>query len=270
MEEPTYPTPTHAKAAELAIDFLRQLDGVDAILLVNSCARGCALPTSDLDLAALVTDFGNVCTLEAQWKDFYSTQSAFRDLEGLSVFARVHLDFFDGQFSPSTWDDGGGPDAFELEIGNWLAYSIPLLDLKGRLTEIQREWLPYYSDTLRAHRFEMVAAACRLSVARSRHYANRRLHFQAFDSLYKGIQEFLQALFIRLRVYPLSYTKWLYEQLVPVPGGARVYENLAGVLEIEDFCGTGICSSIERFEVLIEDQLSVFADKEPNGCRLSP
>jgi hypothetical protein len=38
----------------------------------------------------------------------------------------VHLDVFDGHMVPTVWDDGGGPDYFEVEIGNRLAYAVPL------------------------------------------------------------------------------------------------------------------------------------------------
>src|SRR4029077_2956770 len=38
----------------------------------------------------------------------------------------LHLDVIDGTYVPSVWDDGGGPDDFELEIGNHIAYSVPL------------------------------------------------------------------------------------------------------------------------------------------------
>jgi len=40
------------------------------------------------------------------------------------------------------------------------------------------------------------------------HFAVRReLHFYAFDRLYHALQEFLQAVFIAHRVYPIAYDK---------------------------------------------------------------
>jgi len=42
---------------------------------------------------------------------------------------------------------------------------------------------------------------------------NRGLYFHAFDRLYKAFQEFLQALFVARRIYPLAYNKWIREQV---------------------------------------------------------
>ena len=42
----------------------------------------------------------------------------------------------------------------------------------------------------------------------------RSLYFHAFDKLYHAFQEFLQALFIARRVYPIAYDKWIREQVV--------------------------------------------------------
>src|SRR6187401_3385626 len=50
-----FPTELHREVAELAGDFFSAHTHVDTILVVNSCARGCAVAGSDLDLAVLIT-----------------------------------------------------------------------------------------------------------------------------------------------------------------------------------------------------------------------
>ena len=52
-------------------------------------------------------------------------------VEALGPFAGVHLDLFDGRWTPSVWDAGGGPDAFETEIGNRVAHAVPLWERDG-------------------------------------------------------------------------------------------------------------------------------------------
>jgi hypothetical protein len=50
---PSFPTLLHQDAAELVRDYFRTIPNVDSVLVVNSCARGQAVPESDLDFAIL-------------------------------------------------------------------------------------------------------------------------------------------------------------------------------------------------------------------------
>ena len=51
--KPEFPTSVHRQAAEAVVDFSIGLP-IQAVLLVNSCARGTATPESDLDIALLI------------------------------------------------------------------------------------------------------------------------------------------------------------------------------------------------------------------------
>ncbi len=50
---PVYPTPQHALAADRIVAFFAGREGVDAVLLTNSCARGKATRDSCLDIFVL-------------------------------------------------------------------------------------------------------------------------------------------------------------------------------------------------------------------------
>jgi hypothetical protein len=63
-------------------------------------------------------------------------------------------------------------------------------------------------------------------------FVGRGLYFQAFDRLYKAFQEFLQALFIARRVYPIAYNKWIHEQVAVRLGLPELYAQLPKILEI--------------------------------------
>ena len=150
-----YPTPAHQQAAEAIVAFFQSLPDTEAVLLVNSCARGKAVPDSCLDIAVLVTPTtlaDKQETLETQWREFYAAHPAFVQLKQAGRFSVVHFDYFDGNFVPEVWDDGGGPDGFELEIGNRLAYSVPLWEGSARFEQIQAQWLPFYDEGLRRQR----------------------------------------------------------------------------------------------------------------------
>jgi hypothetical protein len=66
-------------------------------------------------------------------------------------------------------------------------------------------------------------------------YVGRGLYFQAFNRLYHALGEFLQALFIHRRVYPIAYDKWVREQIVDILGLPDLYPQLVHLLEIQSF-----------------------------------
>ena len=78
----------------------------------------------------------------------------------------------------------------------------------------------------------MVADACRYDLDHVPFYAGRGLYFQAFDRLYKAFGEFLQALFIARRTYPIAYNKWIREQVVELLQLPALYPLLPPILEI--------------------------------------
>jgi len=49
-----------------------------------------------------------------------------RALKLVGKYSHVHLGFFDGAFEPMEQDEAAGPDSFEIGIGNFLVYSVPL------------------------------------------------------------------------------------------------------------------------------------------------
>ena len=243
-----FPTPIHRQAAENITDFFSPHAATRGVLLVNSCARGVATPLSDLDMAILIDpdlEDGARRQLEADWLAHYAQQPVFEQLRQLGRFSGVHLDLITGRWVPEIWDEGGGPDSFEIEIGNQVAYAVPLWQRDGAFDELCARWLPYYPEDLRLQRLEMVRGACRLNVARLEFYVERQLYFQAFDRLYHGFQELLQAVFIARRVYPLTYTKWIREQIVNWLGLPGLYAELPPLLQI---------SQLESNELLAHGQ----------------
>jgi hypothetical protein len=131
-----------------------------------------------------------------------------------------------GEFIAQPWDDGGGPDTFEIGIGNLVAYSAPLGESGPHLGALRAHWLPYYDEALRLDRLAMVREACLYDLAHVPFFAGRGLFFQSFDRLYKAFQEFLQALFISQRVYPIAYNKWIREQVEGWLGLPELYAQL--------------------------------------------
>ena len=167
-------------------------------------------------------------------------------------YSVVHPVFFDGMFAPEERDEAAGPDGFELGIGNFLAYSVPLWEGNDRLDRLRAEWLPYYKDDLRKQRLNMVREYCINNLHHIPLYVERGLYFQAFDRLYNAYQEFLQALFITRRTYPIAYNKWIKEQVVEILDLPELYAQLVSLFEIQNFESDELTSKAKQAEDLLD------------------
>lgn len=232
-----FPTALHQAVAEQVRDYFLALPETDTVLAVNSCARGKAVPESDLDFAILVkpgVKAADIQNMEAAWKRQLEKHPLLQQYLQSQAFAQVHLDVIDGRFEPTAWDDGGGPDYFEIEIGNRVAHAAPMGLAGPYFLELRRQWLPYYDDTLQASRWTMARDACANDLEHVPFFTRRGLYFQAFDRLYKAFQEFLQALFISRKVYPIAYNKWIREQVEEWLGLPELYRELPVILSIQN------------------------------------
>src|SRR5215831_10870822 len=250
-----FPTALHLEVADLARNFFSSNAYVDTILVVNSCARGRAVAGSDLDMAVLLVPTApnqEVQSLTIKWHEFMATEPKVHRFRSTGRFTQVHVDVFDGRMTPTVWDDGGGPDSFEIEIGNRVAYAAPLGEVGAYCRQLQSEWLPYYGDDLRLSRLAMVREACARDLEAVPFFLGRTLYFQAFDRLYKAFHEFLQALFLARRTYPLAYNKWIREQVAEWLSLPDLYEELPPILSVRRIEGAELAANAEALRVLLE------------------
>jgi predicted nucleotidyltransferase len=252
---PAYPTAEHQKAAEIITEYFVKNYNIDAVLLVNSCARGKATRDSCLDIIMLANQQegrSQLSELEAGWYELEKSSEAIRNLYMAGKYSVVHPDFISGDFTPGEQDEAAGPDDFELQIGNFLAYSVPLWQGGDYFSQIKEKWLPYYDEGLRLHRLEKVRWFCLNNLHHIPSYIERGLYFQSFDRLYNAYQEFLQALFIARRTYPIAYNKWIHEQIVDILGLPELYEQVTHLFEIKKFESTEIADKAREVEELLE------------------
>jgi len=243
-----YPTIEHERASEVIAGFFRTQSYVDAVLLIGSCARGKATRDSCLDILVLVQPevlSTKRPVLEQQWNDLYGSEPAFEKLASVGEYSRVDLEFVDGCFAPKPRGWTSGPDEFELDIGNMLVYSAPLFERGDRQSELRAKWLPYYDEMLRSERLGMVLRYCHNNLDHVPLYVDRGLYFQAFHRLYDAFREFLQALFISRRTYPIAYDKWIREQVEEILGMPELYQQLPHLFEIGNFESREIAQKAE-------------------------
>ena len=250
-----YPSREHGEAAEAIIEFVTANYQLEAVLLVNSCARGKATRDSCLDIVVLAQPEilqSQLNSWEKEWADFNQSNPVIQTLKTIGRYSVVHLDFTDGVFEPEQRDEAAGPDSFELEVGNFLAYSVTLWQGSDYLAQLKRQWLPYYAETLRQQRLQMVRFYCLNNLHHIPGYIDRGLYFQAFDRLYNAYQEFLQALFITRRTYPIAYNKWIQEQIVDILHLPELYRQLSHLFEIKQFESREIVGKAQEVEQLLE------------------
>lgn len=256
---PKYPTIQHEQAAETIVHFFAASSMVEAVILICSCARGKASRDSCLDMAVLIQPeiFGTEQEgLTKQWSEFYKQEAVFKKLQQVGKYSHVDLEFFDGCFVPPPHGWTSGADEFELEIGNYLVYSVPLWKNSDYLDYLKAQWLPYYDETFRQERLAMVHRYCLNNIDHIPLYVNRGLYFQAFDRLYNAIGEFLQALFIAHRTYPIAYDKWIREQVEEILGLPTLYQKLVKLFEIASFESQDIAAKAENLAYLLDKYAS--------------
>ena len=248
-----YPSVEHERAA-LAITGFFARQEVDAVLLTCSCARGKAVKGSCLDISILVPPTKAVDPsmfhVKQSWEKYYESEEVFRELNKLGKHSHVDLDFTDGHFEPHDWGWTGGPDNFELEIGNIVAHSVPLLERTDYFQRLRGRWLPYYSDELRRERLAQARKYCLNNLDHIPPYVERGLHFQAFQRLHNAFKEFLQALFISRRIYPIAYDKWIREQIEDILGMPELHRQFVSLLEITHFESLEIAQKAAKLESL--------------------
>lgn len=235
MSSLEFPTKLHYDAAETANEYFLDMLAVDTVLVVNSCARGQAVAESDLDLAILVqrgTSDHEMKKMLTGWQSYSANAPAILKFRQSSPFAHVHLDVIEGKYMPGIIDAGEPIDYFEVEIGNQIFYSVPLTTAGSYFQELKQRWLPYYDDEVRISRLSAVKNACNYDLDHIPFLIKRELYFHAFYTLVEAFRKYLQAIFMTNKIYPISYNKWIKEQIVKWLDKPGLYPKLLPILSI--------------------------------------
>ena len=254
-----YPTPQHERAAKAVVKYFSGMDCVKAVMLLCSCARGRATSESCVDVAILVAPeafSGRLEQMKDNWRSYCDNEPVFKELAHVGQFAHVDLDFIDGEFRPRQRSHTEGPDMFEAEIGNFVAYSVPLWSRDETFERIRSEWLPYYDEHLRRERLKMVRYYFLNDLDHIPLYVDRALHFQAFDRLYDAMMELLQGVFMAHRKYPIAYDKWIREQVVEILGLPDLYREIVNLIQIRELESRELSEKASRLRSLFETYVS--------------
>lgn len=252
---PAYPSPAHQAAVEAVVDYFAPAYGVQAVLLTGSCARGVAAWQSCVDIVILVSPADRDAFLKHQaplWKRFLATDPACVSLARQVPWSAVDWEVSSGEWVPGPHGWTTGADNYELEIGNTLAWVHPLLLRGPRFESLQRCYLPYYDEGQRLERLQMVKQFAYNNLDHIVPYAERDLLVQAFKRLYHALEEYLQALFIHRRIYPIAYDKWLREQVVDILQEPALYEKLLSLLAMPALTTRRFRDRVRRLRSLLD------------------
>jgi hypothetical protein len=234
---PVFPTVLHHDAAQTVQDYFSAFPIIDTVLVVNSCARGLAVPESDLDFAILVrpgTTRKEIEKAGTDWHMYSNNHETISKYKESSPYAHLHLDIINGNYTPIKIENGEPMDHFEIEIGNQLCYAAPMGNAGVYFRELQNRWLPFYNDELQRERLKASINACEYDLRHIPFFVKRELYFQAFDILCKAFQEYLRTLFIANKTYPIAYNKWIKEQVVKWLNKPDLYPKLSPIISVSN------------------------------------
>lgn len=250
-----YPTIQHENASKRIIEIFSKEKSVKSILLTCSCARGKASKDSCLDICIIVKTKANIKKIENKFKKTYVKDRAFIELSKVGKYSHIDLEVTDGKIKLTERGWTSGPDEYELAVGNIFFYSVVLFDRNDYFKRLQKKYIPYYDKNLRKKRLEEVKKFMFNNLDHIPLYVERGLYFQAFRRLYDATREFLQAIFIKNKIYPIAYDKWIKEQLVEILDKSELYQEFVTLYEIKKLESRELIEKADKLRNLIKEYL---------------
>lgn len=99
----------------------------------------------------------------------------------------------------------------------------------------------------------MSRIACEYDLDNIPFLVKRELYFQAFDTLCKVFQKYLQTLFIANKTYPIAYNKWIKEQIIKWLNMPDLYPQLSPILSISNIESNEIIDKAKLLRELLND-----------------
>jgi tetratricopeptide (TPR) repeat protein len=230
-----FPTPAHEQAFWEAVEFFKNKKSVLAITLGGSVMRGQGSYDADVDIDVFVKDEKEINDLG---KEFDTAGPEIvnraRKQGGTGRFFDIglHLRLLDQKPHERSWTTG--PDEYEIELGHSFVYCKLIFERNGSWTKSREKYFPYYDEDLRMKRLKEITKYCLNNIEHIEPYVKRGLYLQALKRFHNAIEEFLQALFISRKVYPIDYDKWVKYELTEILKLSKLYKEIVSLYEIKN------------------------------------
>lgn len=223
LDDIRFPTSRQRDLTGRIVEELTSNPNVEAIAITASLAMGYAEDVSDLDLA--------ICARTDHVQELQALCAEINERYDREANLWVDTDVIDGNFQPGAmgWCE---VDSFEKEVGNLVAYAIPVYERTDLFKEIHARWTPYFDEELarrREHRWAQLSANHCVQGMKS---LRRGFPLDAVDHFHMGVQSYVALLFVAARVYPVDYLKRVDLHLVNLLGRPGLGDQLR---EIYDF-----------------------------------
>ncbi len=258
----SYPNQSYREVLTRVVKYFRTYNGVYAIVLTGSLARGKAVEGSCIDLHVFLEN--------EQFKDLVSERSlgsrieAYSQLGGRICFyegeveggllfggIRVDVGFTNAEFDPHSKNSFDVVrDEFETTIGNLLAYSVVLYEKDGRHQRLKQKYLPFYNDRLRKARLNATKEEFDYKIWKTKWLADRGEYLASLGALLEAQRILLQHVFIKERKYPIDYTKWINEQCLKILRMPDLYQDIVSTISGLELTKRGMHEKANNLEQL--------------------
>ncbi|RJQ27455.1 hypothetical protein C4577_01340 [Candidatus Parcubacteria bacterium] len=227
-------TATHQKAFDLVKKYFEKEERVLALSLTGSAARNEGSFDSDLDFDIFFKEGANKDQVISGAEKLLKEEIYSKPKDDIGIYFGVDLHSRKFVIDVPDRDWTSGPDSFELEIGNTFIYSCLIFEREDSFTKAKERYWPYYDENLRKTRLNEVLTYCSNNVWHIKPYVKRELYFQAFKRFYDATREFMQALFIAKKTYPIAYDKWIKKQFVEMLKLPELYPQFVNLYEVHN------------------------------------
>ena len=249
----SFPTDTHKQVFDKSIEYLKTIPEVGAVTLGGSLARSKGDFHSDIDINLYMKpEFEeDDSRKENIIKDFKNFETSLGKFDNVDKYFHVGIDIRALSVKPEPRDWVTGPDEYEVEIGNAYVYCELIYEHDLLFSNTKDNYLPYYSEDLRKERLDEVMMYLKNDIGKSEVAAERGLYFHAFKRFHNANLEFLQALFMVKKTYPLTYDKWVKEQLVDILKLPELYKDFVSLYELNELESNELLEKIKLLNSLI-------------------
>jgi len=137
------------------------------------------------------------------------------------------------QFRHEKWFDQEDPD-FDLEVGNLFKYCKVLFTKGSEYGTLSKQFLPFYSEQVRQRRLRRAEHEIQRLLQDVRDHGIIRGDLTCgFDHLYEALRWVIQFLFIKKRIYPIDYRKWLEYQFEKILEMPDMYQKIQNVIVLK-------------------------------------